>query len=163
MGMRARPLHVASLLLAAAIPAQTVVFQSDFNGAMPPEVVRGHAGYGPVSSEFGLIFLGAETADEVLAQVTGLPAHDSVSLDSEFTTIGKAGSAQTCGTGCGPELVGTAVPLTLSNTAATGTIPVPNTSGLAGLHCYLQTWTVAPGTNQLGALFSNGLKIEIGG
>lgn len=142
--MHARPLHVASLLLAAAIPAQTVVFLSDSNGAMPPEVVRGHAGYGPVSSEFGLILLGAETADEVLA-------HDSVSLDSQFATIGKAGSAQTYGTGCGPEL------------AATGTIPVPNTSGLAGLRCYLQTWTVAPGTNQLGVLFSNGLKIEIGG
>lgn len=93
-------MHPATLLVAtsllAALPAQTVVFQDDFNGSLPPEItprqafltgVQGYAGYGPAGNQFGGTFLRSPTGNEVTLTLTGLPAHNAISLDFLFAAI----------------------------------------------------------------------------
>lgn len=85
-----------SLSLLATARAQTVVFHNDFNGAMPAEIapgtaflagVEGYAGYGPAGDQFGGTFLRSETGNVVTLTLTGLPAHNSISLDFLFAAI----------------------------------------------------------------------------
>ena len=76
----------AALLLAAgattanAVP--TLVFQTDFDGALPAEIspgtatltgVQGYAGLGPVGNQFGGNFLRSTTGNTVTLQLSGLP------------------------------------------------------------------------------------------
>lgn len=57
-----------------------------------------------------------------------------------------------------------AVRLTLfGSTAAAITIPVPGAAQYAGMRAFFQVWALAPGVNATGAVFSNGLDVQIGG
>jgi hypothetical protein len=90
----------AALLLAAsataATAAPTLVFQTDFDGALPAEIspgtatltgVQGYAGLGPVGNQFGGNFLRSPTGNTVTLQLSGLPAHDTISLEFLFAAI----------------------------------------------------------------------------
>ncbi|MHB1076602.1 PEP-CTERM sorting domain-containing protein [Thiobacillus sp.] len=77
-----------------AAPIQ--VFYSDFNGALPAEIapgtatltgVQGYAGYGPTGNQFGGNFLRSATGNTVTLSLTGLPAHDTISLEFLFAAI----------------------------------------------------------------------------
>ncbi|MHB0973427.1 MAG: PEP-CTERM sorting domain-containing protein [Thiobacillus sp.] len=77
-----------------AAPIQ--VFYSDFNGALPAEIapgtatltgVQGYAGYGPAGNQFGGNFLRSATGNTVTLSLTGLPAHDTISLEFLFAAI----------------------------------------------------------------------------
>ena len=78
----------------AAAPTQ--VFFSDFNGTLPTEItpgtatltgVQGYAGLGPVGNQFGGNFLRSATGNTVTLTLTGLPAHDTISLEFLFAAI----------------------------------------------------------------------------
>jgi hypothetical protein len=84
------------LLLAIALPAQTVVFTSNFDGALPAQVapgvaqfegVQGYAGLGPAGDQFGGTFLRSPTGNVVTIQLTGLPPHNAIQLDFLFAAI----------------------------------------------------------------------------
>jgi hypothetical protein len=45
---------------------------------------------------------------------------------------------------------------------ATYSLPLPNWSGLIGLHLYLQGWANAPGVNAGNTIVSNGIDWLIG-
>ncbi len=86
----------ALLGVSALVPAQTTVFSTDFDGTLPAAVspgsatltgVQGYAGLGPTDSPFGGDFLRSETANVVTLSLTGLPAHDTISLDFLFAAI----------------------------------------------------------------------------
>lgn len=77
-----------------AAPIQ--VFSTDFNGALPTEItpgsatltgVQGYAGLGPVGNQFGGNFLRSATGNTVTLSLTGLPAHDTISLEFLFAAI----------------------------------------------------------------------------
>lgn len=77
-----------------AAPIQ--VFNSDFNGALPAEItpgtatltgVQGYAGLGPTGNQFGGNFLRSATGNTVTLSLTGLPAHDTISLEFLFAAI----------------------------------------------------------------------------
>lgn len=77
-----------------AAPLQ--VFYSDFNGALPAGIapgtatltaVQGYAGYGPTGNQFGGNFLRSATGNTVTLSLTGLPAHDTISLEFLFAAI----------------------------------------------------------------------------
>jgi hypothetical protein len=77
-----------------AAPIQ--VFYSDFNGVLPAEIdpgsatltgVQGYAGYGPAGNPFGGNFLRSATANTVKLSLTGLPTHDTISLEFLFAAI----------------------------------------------------------------------------
>lgn len=79
---------------ASAIP--TEVFFSDFNGALPAQIdpgtatltpVQGYAGLGPVGNQFGGNFLRSATGNTVTLSLTGLAAHDTISLAFLFGAI----------------------------------------------------------------------------
>lgn len=93
--MSLRPI---AAFIASALPAlaQTVVFQSDFNGSMPAQVaagtaflagVEGYAGLGPAGNQFGTSFLRSPTANVVTLTLTNLPAHNAIGLDFLFAAI----------------------------------------------------------------------------
>lgn len=77
-----------------AAPIQ--VFSTDFNGALPTEITPGsatltgvqdYAGLGPVGNQFGGNFLRSATGNTVTLSLTGLPAHDTISLEFLFAAI----------------------------------------------------------------------------
>lgn len=87
-------LALAALIAPAA--AQTVVFQTDFESGMPAAIapgaafltgVQGYAGYGPAGNTFGGSFLRSPTGNVVTLTLTGLPAHNAISLDFLFAAI----------------------------------------------------------------------------
>lgn len=93
---------VAALVLSLSAIATTAtatpieVFYSDFNGTLPTEItpgsatltgVQGYAGLGPVGNQFGGNFLRSETGNTVTLSLTGLPAHDTISLEFLFAAI----------------------------------------------------------------------------
>ena len=90
----------SALILAAsaavATAAPTVVFQTDFNGALPAAIspgtalltgVQGYAGLGPTGNQFSGNFLRSATGNTVTLQLNGLPAHDTISLAFLFAAI----------------------------------------------------------------------------
>ena len=77
-----------------AAPIQ--VFYSDFDTALPAEIdpgtaaltgVQGYAGYGPAGNPFGGNFLRSATGNTVTLSLTGLPTHDTISLEFLFAAI----------------------------------------------------------------------------
>ena len=90
---------VASILLlsagrAGAAPIQ--VFETDFNGPLAPEIspgaatltgVQGFAGLGPAGNQFGGNFLRSPTGNTVTLELTGLPLHDTITLEFLFAAI----------------------------------------------------------------------------
>ncbi|MEO8040126.1 MAG: FxDxF family PEP-CTERM protein [Betaproteobacteria bacterium] len=90
---------IAALCLAGGIAvahAGTPVYFTDFNGALPVEIdpgsatltgVQNFAGLGPVGNMFGGSFLRSATGNTVTLTLTGLPAHDSISLAFLFAAI----------------------------------------------------------------------------
>lgn len=90
------PALVAPLLLAGMATAQTVVFSSAFDGALPAQVspgtallegVQGYAGLGPTGGPFANTFLRSATGNAVTIQLSGLPAHNAIALDFLFAAI----------------------------------------------------------------------------
>ena len=82
--------------LAGPLPAQSIVFQSDFDGTLPAAVapgvaqlegVQGYAGYGPPGAGFGGTFLRSPTGNAVTIQLGGLPPHNAIQLDFLFAAI----------------------------------------------------------------------------
>lgn len=78
----------------SAAPIQ--VFSTDFEGPLPAEIspgtatltgVQGYAGLGPVGNQFGGSFLRSPTANTVTLTLTGLPAHDTITLEFLFAAI----------------------------------------------------------------------------
>jgi hypothetical protein len=59
-------------------------------------------------------------------------------------------------------VVATEWPLLLQGTAGTTTLDVPTAVAFAGLTFYLQSWGYAPGSNPLGLVFSNGVRVVLG-
>jgi hypothetical protein len=92
-------LAVAVLLLlnaggANAAPIQ--VFETNFDGALAPQIspgtatltgVQGYAGLGPASNQFGGNFLRSATGNTVTLSLMGLPAHDTITLEFLFAAI----------------------------------------------------------------------------
>ncbi len=85
-----------TLSSAIAVAAPLVVFQNDFNGALPSEIspgsatltgVQGFAGYGPAGNQFGGNFLRSQTGNTIKLSLSGLPAHDTISLEFLFAAI----------------------------------------------------------------------------
>lgn len=83
---------IGSAVSAAPIP----VFYTDFNGTLPAEItpgtatltgVQGYAGLGPVGNQFSGNFLRSETGNTVTLSLTGLPAHNTISLEFLFAAI----------------------------------------------------------------------------
>lgn len=78
-----------------AVP--TEVFFSDFSGAtLPSQInpgtatltgVQGYAGLGPAGNQFGGNFLRSATGNTVTLSLTGLPAHDTITLEFLFAAI----------------------------------------------------------------------------
>ncbi len=90
----------AALLLTASvtatIAAPTVVFQTNFDGALPAEIspgtatltgVQGYAGLGPIGNQFGGNFLRSATGNTVTLQLNNLPSHNTISLEFLFAAI----------------------------------------------------------------------------
>lgn len=76
--------------------ADTVVFQTDFNGSLPAEIipgtatltgVQGFASLGPLGNQFSGNFLRSATGNTVSLKLTGLPTHDTISLAFLFAAI----------------------------------------------------------------------------
>ena len=94
------PKLAAALFLSAGVTcsmaAPTVVFQTDFNGALATQItpgnalltgVQNYAGLGPAGNQFGGNFLRSETGNIVTLQLTNLPTHDTISLAFLFAAI----------------------------------------------------------------------------
>ena len=91
-----QPTVAASILgLVSVLPAQ-VVFTTDLNGSLPGAItpgtaqiegVQGYAGLGPAGNQFGGTFLRSETGNVVTLSLTGLPAHNSLSIAFLFAAI----------------------------------------------------------------------------
>ncbi len=87
------------LLVVVASPlatAQTLVFATDFDGALPAAVqpgaamlegVQGYATLGPSGAPFGGNMLRSPTGNVVTLQLTNLPPHNAISLDFLFAAI----------------------------------------------------------------------------
>lgn len=54
------------------------------------------------------------------------------------------------------------LPFVLSGQTATTSIPIPPAAAFVGFQFFAQGWVIAPGSNSMGVLFSNGLRIRIG-
>ena len=102
--MMKSPVKVLSCLLSVACisaasldaNANTAVFSTDFNSAMPTEItagaamlvgVQGFSGYGALGNQFGGNFLRSATGNVVTLSLTGLQAHTSLSVDFLFAAI----------------------------------------------------------------------------
>jgi hypothetical protein len=90
-------------LLATLLPGQTVVFSSDFDGSMPPQVasgsallegVEGLAGLGPAGNQFANTFLRSPAGNAVTIQLTGLPAHNAIAIDAGLSSQAPMRSAR---------------------------------------------------------------------
>lgn len=55
-----------------------------------------------------------------------------------------------------------ALPFVLSPSGANAVIAVPGAPAFVGLQFYAQGWAIVPGSNALGVVFSNGLRLRIG-
>ncbi|MCL4471420.1 MAG: PEP-CTERM sorting domain-containing protein [Gammaproteobacteria bacterium] len=83
--------------MGSAVEASPIqVFYSDFNGTLPAEIapgtatltgVQGYAGYGPTGNQFSGNFLRSATGNTVTLSLTGLPTHDTISLEFLFAAI----------------------------------------------------------------------------
>ena len=83
--------------MGSAVEASPIqVFYSDFNGTLPAEIapgtatltgVQGYAGYGPTGNQFSGNFLRSATGNTVTLYLTGLPTHDTISLEFLFAAI----------------------------------------------------------------------------
>jgi hypothetical protein len=80
----------------AASASSITVFQTDFEGSLPAEFspgtatltgVQGYAGLGPAGNQFSGNFLRSETGNHVTLSLTGLPAHDTITLEFLFAAI----------------------------------------------------------------------------
>ena len=92
-------LAVVVLLLfkaGGANAAPILVFETDFNGALAPEIspgtaaltgVQGYAGLGAAGNQFGGNFLRSATGNTVTLSLAGLPAHDTITLEFLFAAI----------------------------------------------------------------------------
>ena len=78
----------------SAVP--TVVFSTNFDSTLPSEItpgsatltgVQGYAGLGPAGNQFGGNFLRSATGNVVTLSLSGLPAHDTISLAFLFAAI----------------------------------------------------------------------------
>ena len=85
-----------SLSVGGASAAPIQVFETDFDGALAPEIspgsatltgVQGYAGLGPAGNQFGGNFLRSATGNTVTLSLTGLPAHDTITLEFLFAAI----------------------------------------------------------------------------
>jgi hypothetical protein len=84
-------------LAGSALAAPVEVFYSDFDGeTLPAEInpgtatltgVQGYAGLGPTGNQFGGNFLRSATGNVVTLSLTGLPDHDTISLEFLFAAI----------------------------------------------------------------------------
>jgi hypothetical protein len=79
---------------ATALPI--VVFETNFDGALPAEIspgaatltgVQGYAGLGPAGNQFGGNFLRSATGNHVVVNLSGLPVHDTITLEFLFAAI----------------------------------------------------------------------------
>jgi len=82
--------------IAASCGAQTVVFETDFDTDLPPQIapdtalrtgVQGYAGLGQSGNQFGGQFLRSATGNVVTLTLAGLPPHTTLSLDFLFAAI----------------------------------------------------------------------------
>ncbi len=92
-------LYLVSFLLAighANNALSTVVFSTDFDGALASEIspgtatltgVQGYAGLGPAGNQFGGNFLRSETGNTISLSLNSLPIHDTISLKFLFAAI----------------------------------------------------------------------------
>jgi len=80
----------------SAAQADSIVFSTDFDGAMPAEImagtasltgVQGYAGYGVAGNQFGGNFLRSMTANVVTLTLNDLPDHSTISLAFLFAAI----------------------------------------------------------------------------
>ena len=87
---------ILGLGLATASAAPITVFQTDFESPLPAALspgsatltgVQGYAGLGPVGNKFGGSFLRSPTGNTVTLSLTGLPAHDTITLEFLFAAI----------------------------------------------------------------------------
>lgn len=85
-----------TLLTACTVgAAPVVVFDTDFNGAVPAQIsgitttesVQGYAGLGPVGNQFGGNLLRNTGVGATTLSLNGLPAHDSVDLNFLLAVI----------------------------------------------------------------------------
>lgn len=85
-----------NVMSSAVLAAPIQVFSTDFDGALPSEIaagsatltgVQGYAGLGPVGNQFGGNFLRSATGNTVTLSLTGLPAHNTISLEFLFAAI----------------------------------------------------------------------------
>jgi hypothetical protein len=76
--------------------SERVVFSSNFDFPIPPEIspgaaglysVQGYGGLGPPGNQFGGTFLRSPTGNVVTLSLSGLPAHTAISLDFLFPAI----------------------------------------------------------------------------
>lgn len=86
---------VLTLGVSAASAAPITVFETDFT-TLAPEIspgtalltgVQGYAGLGPLGNQFGGMFLRSPTGNVVTLSLTGLPAHDTITLEFLFAAI----------------------------------------------------------------------------
>ena len=91
-----RTVFAFGLGIAAISTAQTVVFDTDFDTSLPPQIdpgvalregVQGYAGLGTVGNQFGGLFLRSPTGSLVTLTLTGLPPHNAINLDFLFAAI----------------------------------------------------------------------------
>src|SRR4051812_8541078 len=95
------PISIAAALLltfcaGAASAAPIQVFYTDFNTPLPPQIspgtatltpVQGYADLGPAGNQFGGDFLRSATGNTVTVNLSGLPAHDTITLEFLFAAI----------------------------------------------------------------------------
>jgi hypothetical protein len=93
---RALVLLALGLGLTSAAAAPVTVFQTDFESGLPAAItpgtatltgVQGYAGLGPAGNQFGGMFLRSATGNTVTLNLSGLPAHDTISLAFLFAAI----------------------------------------------------------------------------
>lgn len=100
MDLKSIAATVTLAMATASAPAATVVFSTDFDGALPSQIdpgnangggfltaVQGFSGLGPAGGTFGGNMLRSPTGNTVTLTLTGLPAHDTISLRFLFAAI----------------------------------------------------------------------------
>src|SRR4051812_14011137 len=95
------PISIAAALAltlvgSAASASPVLVFQTDFNSALPAAIspgsavltpVQGYAGLGPAGNMFSGNFLRSATGNHVTLSLAGLPEHDTITLEFLFAAI----------------------------------------------------------------------------
>lgn len=91
-----KPKRLGCIHCTAPTAQSAIVFSSDFDSVIPAEItagtalitpVQGYSGLGPSGNIFAGSFLRSQTANVVTLKLTGLPAHDTVSLSLLFAAI----------------------------------------------------------------------------